>query len=299
MACYYPIPAYQDGPSGAVRLWPQKGTATLELPCGKCIGCRGTKAFEWGERSTHEASLHEHNIFLTLTYDDQNLPRNAHLVPEHLTAFIKRLRRLIGRPAGRTIGTNAKASIRYLACGEYGEIYDRPHYHAVLYNCAFNDAKRMASDLYESETVNRLWPYGAHRIGDATAESATYVAQYALSKQGKGDHDKDGVWRPAPFLRMSLKPAIGMQWLEQYTADIKDGYLVTKNGRKIGVPRYYRKKLKEIDCDKYERMEERQYVNRIRNSNTDKNTPERRRDAEHIHQQLKQKNEQAKSLRPI
>lgn len=298
MACYWPIPAYQDGPSGAVTLWPPKGTATLELPCGRCLGCRGNKAVEWGERSKHESSLHEHNVFVTLTYDDQHLPKDSHLVPEHLQQFVRALRRTISGPRRQGIETNRKKSVRYLACGEYGETYNRPHYHAVLYNCGFSDAKRVASDLYESESLSKLWPHGAHRIGEATASSATYVAQYALGKQGQGDHDRDGVWRPPPFLRMSLKPAIGMQWLEQYYADMKDGYLVTQNGRKISVPRYYRQKIKEIDCHQYERMEARQYRHRIDNP-TDRNEPERRQAAEHIHRQLKEHNERKKTLHPV
>lgn len=298
MACYWPIPAYQDGPNGAVRLWPPKGTATTNLPCGRCLGCRGNKAFEWGERSNHEASLHKHNVFITLTYDDQHLPRDHSLLPEDLQRFIKRLRRATTRRGGHRVATEAEKSIRYLACGEYGETYDRPHYHAVIYNCAFPDAKRVGTDLYESDCLSELWPNGGHRIGDATAAAATYVAQYSLAKQGQGDHDKDGVYRHPPFLRMSLKPAIGMQWLEQYYKDMKHGYLVTKDGRKMGVPRYYRQKIKSIDCQQHEHMEARQYAHRINNP-TDRNDEDRLRAAEHIHQQQKQRNEQSKTLLPI
>jgi len=270
----------------------------MQLPCGKCLGCRSDKAFQWGERSRHEASLHEHNVFVTLTYDDGNLPPDNQLIPAHLQRFIKRLRRLISRPGDDRIANDRTKSLRYLACGEYGEQYNRPHYHGILYNCAFTDAKRASTDLFESDTLNELWPFGGARIGEATASAATYVGQYALGKQGQGDHDRDGVYRQPPFLRMSLKPAIGMQWLEQYKTDLKQGYLVTQNGRKIGVPRYYRQKIKSIDCHQYEDMEVRQYVNRINNP-TDRREPERLQAQEHIHEQQKRLNEHRKTLRDL
>lgn len=45
----------------------------LKLPCGKCIGCLLERSRQWAVRCIHEASLHNQNCFLTLTYDDYHL----------------------------------------------------------------------------------------------------------------------------------------------------------------------------------------------------------------------------------
>ena len=46
------------------------------VPCGHCVGCRLDYSRVWAERCVHEASKYEHNYFLTLTYDDDHLPKS-------------------------------------------------------------------------------------------------------------------------------------------------------------------------------------------------------------------------------
>lgn len=285
MPCYHPIPASQNGPGAEIRLWPTpRSEANLALPCGTCLGCRTDKATMWANRCTHEASNHQYNSFLTLTYDDEHLPAQGHLQPRDLQLFIKRLRRHAG---GRSTHLNRdpKSNIRYLACGEYGTENNRPHYHALIFNGAFTDTTQVAKELTTSDSLSELWPHGHNTIGELTPAAAAYVAQYNLKKQGAGDHDADGVWRPAPFLRMSLKPAIGMEWLTKYHDDLTHGYLV-QNGRKHPIPRYYRNKLKTDYPALAEQVQAQ--IDTHRQVPTDKKTPARLLDSEIIHQARKE-----------
>lgn len=74
---------------------------------------------------------------------------------------------------------------------------------------------------------------------------AGYIAKYALKHYTRGARglvDTDGVWKPAPFLRMSK--GVGKDWLEQYATDLSHGYLI-QNGRKHALPRYYKQKLRD------------------------------------------------------
>lgn len=235
MACYYPTPALHDPASGATTLWPPVGDANTELPCGTCIGCKTDRALDWARRAQHEASCWPHNSFLTLTYRDEELPSDG-LVPQHLQAFIKRLRQRHYR-ADRGL-LRVAGQLRYLACGEYGDQTQRPHYHLCLFNCGFADTYRVAADLYESPLLNELWPYGNHRLGELTPASANYVAQYTLKKIGATMCDADGVVIPSPFLRASTKPAIGAFWLSKFYRDVTHGYLVY-DGTPGRVPRTY------------------------------------------------------------
>ena len=85
---------------------------------------------------------------------DENLPEFNSLNYRHFQLFMKRLRKEF-----------APNNIRFYMCGEYGEDFSRPHFHALLFNCFFSDRKRIpggasGSPLYRSDTLERLWPYG-------------------------------------------------------------------------------------------------------------------------------------------
>ena len=71
-----------------------KAFQDLEVPCGKCIGCRIAKRKEWSLRMLHELTYHPQSSFITLTYDDYNLPSDNSLKKRHLQLFIKRLRKI-------------------------------------------------------------------------------------------------------------------------------------------------------------------------------------------------------------
>ena len=155
----------------------------LTLPCGRCIGCRLERSRQWAIRCMHEARLHDHNCFITLTYDDEHLAtlpgaEDGHpsLEPSHFVNFMKRLRHKKG------------PGIRFFHCGEYGDKTNRPHHHALLFNCDFPDKLQTSLSnaaqyrTYLSEQLSQLWGHGHTYLSDATFESASYVARYSLKK---------------------------------------------------------------------------------------------------------------------
>lgn len=283
MACYHPMPAYR-GEDGSVKLWPPLGRENLSLPCGKCIGCRTDRATMWARRCSHEASLWPHNVFVTLTYDDDHLPKDGQLVPKDLSLFIKRLRKYVDGNGGG-VDRSGGGRIRFFACGEYGERSERPHYHALFFNLGFTSGYQVGKDLFESPVLHRLWTYGAHKYGVATPAAASYIAQYNLKKIGSGGFDSDGVERPAPFLRMSLRPAIGSGWLDGYREDLKMGYLVV-DGRRVAIPRAYLEKLKVRDPPLYEEIVGRKAAHQL-SIPSELSSPERLAASEIIHKRLK------------
>lgn len=244
MPCYHPVPAFQSAPGVRVVLNPPIGTENLRLPCGTCLGCRQARATQWAHRCLHEAACHRFNCFVTLTYRDEDVPANGALDPREFQLFMKRLRKAASN--GSKIVTDR--GIRFLGCGEYGERLHRPHFHVALFDCRFLDLLRCAKDLYESPALAEVWPYGGHRIGEFREGAAAYIAKYTVKRGVVSDrmevNPHTGELRPAPFLRMSLKPGIGHVWLESHLTSLRHGYLLV-DGKQRGIPRAYVERLKK------------------------------------------------------
>ena len=149
MPCYRPITGYRGpvNPSTGRRplvfnrreAWaPARAIdrdVSVTIPCGRCIGCRLERSRQWAMRCVHEASLYEQNCFITLTYNEESLPKNRSLVKKHFQDFIRSLRdqlrylnELHDLKRGFCEYPQKDARIRYFHCGEYGEENGRPHY---------------------------------------------------------------------------------------------------------------------------------------------------------------------------
>lgn len=256
MACYSPLKAWRiwfEGkwqmvfkPVGDPRDWIQ-GVNFFDLPCGRCIGCRLERSRQWAVRCVHEAFLHDCNSFLTLTYSPANLPEGGTLVLRDLQLFLKRLRK---RFSG--------VSVRFFACGEYGESFARPHYHVVLFGFDFPDKVFFKVDggntLYTSAILSDLWPFGFCLIGDCTFESCAYVARYITKKQFGASAEDYYAGRKPEFVTMSRRPGIGHGWISKFTSDVYPYDEVIVRGKACKPPRYYDEFLRLTDSDAFVKL---------------------------------------------
>lgn len=214
----------------------------------------------------HEAALYDRNVFVTLTYDDEHMPPSGSLVPADLQKFIKRLRQAVVRDGGTFVSSGK--GVRFFACGEYGERTGRPHYHALLFNVAFGDQHRVGADLFSSDSLRALWPFGDHKIGELTAKSAAYVAGYNLKSRYGSWCNLDGEVVERPFLRMSRRPGIGSDWLERFREDLQNGFLVA-DGRRNRVPRAYLRRLQKLDPALAEQVQYRSLQHALKSDGRD------------------------------
>lgn len=236
MPCYHPLSAWyaqeRSEKTGkrpiTFRFSEGYKDRPVSVPCGTCLGCRLERAREWAVRCMHEASLHEENSFVTLTYDDAHLPPGRSLRPDDFVRFMKRLR-------------HVRPGVRFFQCGEYGDRFGRPHHHAVLFNCGFSDLEFYRSQgdvkLYTSMELAKLWPYGFSTVGDVTFESAGYVARYTLKKVGGSSKPVPG--RMEEYLTMSRRPGIGRGWIDRFISDVYPSDELVVNGHVTKPPRYY------------------------------------------------------------
>lgn len=330
MPCFYPRQALDLGykPNGKRNiLWsvPDNFKQTsfkfkwIPLPCGNCIGCRLERSRQWAVRCMHEASLYgdgRKNCFITLTFNDdamrELLPYGASLDVKPFQDFMMRLRKDFTPYCPFAVGDSRRAEwlreyrIRYFHCGEYGEQFGRPHYHACLFNHNFDDQELWKVNngvkLYTSKTLSKLWgtygqSYGHVSIGEVNFNSAAYVARYIMKKvngEKAEEHyarwvlDNDGEQcvildrfdlRPE-YVTMSRRPGIAKSWFDQYKSDIYPHDFAIVNDRKVRPPRYYDSLYEIIHPEEFQILKQRRIDNGIKNAW--KNTPQRLHASEQI-----------------
>lgn len=258
MSCFHPLRAWKTGSSstGKAVLSFNKGggpSGEVLLPCGQCVGCRLERARQWAVRCMHEAELYSQNCFITLTYDEAHLPKSGSLDVAEWQRFMKRLRKHVG------------GGVRFYHCGEYGEQFGRPHYHALLFGYDFSDKVLLKEvggvKLFTSETLSKLWGKGFATCGAVTMESAAYVARYVMKKiTGEAAAEHYGGRKPE-YTTMSRRPGVGRAWFEKFSGDVFPSDEVIVNGRSCKPPRYYDNLLEKampemLEAVKRERVKE-------------------------------------------
>lgn len=144
--------------------------------------------------------------------------------------------------------------IRYFHCGEYGENFGRPHYHACLFGLDFDDKQlwkiQNGVNIYTSQILADIWGKGFVTVGDVTFESAAYVARYIMKKI-TGEKSLDHYaqfdrftgelksYRDPEYTTMSRRPGIAHNWFKQYGSDIYPSDNVVLKNRKMRPPKYY------------------------------------------------------------
>lgn len=280
MVCYTPLKAYRS-PGGGITFSPATGyrDRPITLKCGQCEGCRLAYSREWAIRCYHESKMHEHNCFVTLTY--KTVPEGGTLISDELSNFMIRLR------------TSQGTGIRYFGCGEYGDDFGRPHYHAIIFNWKPNDLRKWKQNkhgewIYTSRQLDKIWSLGHTYTGEATFQSAAYTARYILKKitgsQAQSHYKTidtetgEIIHKLQEFTRQSLGNSetggIGKSWYDKFgETDAHNHDQIILAGRKYPVPRYYDKLLEKRDPDRYALIR----AARVRNASqhSENNTPAR------------------------
>lgn len=296
MACYHPLIAWArpslDGKKEIAFCnseWDKDKKAIwrdgkyygerLELPCGQCVGCRLAYARNWAVRCVLEAQQYEYNYFVTLTYNDENLPCTAHyrfdketgevteefeshpLQPDDLTKFMKDLRRYYSYHYNHE-------GIRFFACGEYGDKKGRPHYHLILFNCPIPDLQddhrnALGNMITRSPSIEKIWGKGLVGIGEVNFQSASYTARYMMKKHKGRDsqyYEQNGL--VPEFNRVSRRPGLAKTYYDENRDKIYryDEIIITGgDGKalKVKPPGYY-DRLYDIDYpDTMEKIKEK------------------------------------------
>lgn len=238
----------------------------------------------WAARIVHEAGDERNpngSHFITLTYNNQNIPDDWSLDKTHFQKFIKRLRK--SQPGNK---------IRYYHAGEYGnrcrhgilleEVgcpscrLGRPHYHACIFNAKIDDLRRWRTGGFYSPKIERIWGMGFVDVGKLEYESAAYVARYVTKKiTGKNAEEHYTYVDPVSGEITKLQPeyatmsnGIGAAWYARYKDDFfpRDEVPVAGQGVFKKVPRFYEEIYKKEDPEGHHEMKEARLAYRQENS---------------------------------
>lgn len=238
-----------------------KAIKIIKLNCNKCINCLMSKKKDMATRIILEAKLYKNNYFVTLTYNDENLPANKQLQKEEIPKFNKKLKTYLNR-------RKIKSDFRFYACGEYGETNGRPHYHIIYFNLNLPDLKvfKMCNGyyIYTSKFLEETWNKGQILIEDFNEATAAYVAGY-VNKKITATKPKIPNFQDT-FTLSSRRPGIGYQYLKENKEKLlKTTKIQLKNGKKATIPRYFMLKLKEENKQEKEenRLHEILEINRF------------------------------------
>ena len=229
------------------------------IPCRKCAGCRLDYSRDWANRMLLEYQTTKKAVFVTLTYNDSNLPLSsfgcATLFKRDVQLWLKRLRKYFS-------GTQ----IRYFLSGEYGPKTHRPHYHAILFGLSLDDLRpisvcnvnEMGQAAYQCSVLDATWGNGFSSASSTSYETFGYVSRYCLKKLRLKDYVIDGemVYEPE-FSLMSRKPGLGGY---NVTNDFLDGINCTVSDgtdtKVFPLPSALLRKLHDVDPQKYAELKD-------------------------------------------
>lgn len=233
------LPCYENGIMSRRLL-------QIEVPCGHCLECLMNRSKEWSFRLEQEMKDWQNCAFITLTYDDSNLPVFSNdtgrvvfgrhnnglstLYKRDVTLFLKRLR----------LKKYGIIRFKYFAIGEYGyNGTQRPHYHIILFYNGCSPEK-----LYT--TISQVWNKGRITCSRATPGRLSYCAKYACNMSvGFSARFQ------CPYMVCSRRTPIGYSWLSSPLAFVcaKRGQkcikrsFIDRNGQRITydfrIPRFY------------------------------------------------------------
>lgn len=252
-------------------------------PCGKCAICQIRKRKDMTVRLAHERSMTDACCFITLTYDDDHIPRtNAAewksdesvpclwrgdsfgyetLLPIDVQLFMKRLRRHLEyqpKKVSNVIRDHVEKPIRYFAVGEYGSRTHRPHYHILIFGWRPSDMviHQLKCDykICRSAQIEKLWTYGFSTVCDVNYGVAKYCARYVTKKFARMQKRPDEKYVCPEFTLQSVRNGgMGAPWLNRYYQNLFNGFVTVRSGEerisKCSVPKYYYDRLRKINRD--------------------------------------------------
>lgn len=207
------------------------------VDCGKCVDCRNRYAKDLGARMILEQACHECSpFFVTLTYNDENLPING-VDRGDVRKFVRALH-------DRLRHGGYPHEFRHVFFSEYGSKHGRPHYHGIIFGL---DPREFKDYLPLSDVIAQVWNKGFVDVQLVKTPSCfKYVSKYVLKQSTCGipEGKNDNFW-----LSSRRHGGLGANILHLFDVDrlkLEFPFITVKcldNTYKVFIPKSVRRKL--------------------------------------------------------
>lgn len=246
MACDSPIsikydPPISDGKGGWIYYFP--------ADCGKCYNCLKKRKQQWSFRMSEELRRSFSAYFITLTFegqivdlpwvdyhkefiknlkfleDDKQLAKREEISYEELQRQrnnVSHMEETWDKEGNKSL---QRAKLRYYGTIEFGDKTGRPHFHYILYN------------VIDRSNIALAWGRGIVHIDEANVNTIDYTLKYMM-KDHDGQKNRERSW---------MSKGLGLHALtdeqKRHIQAPEANNVINTRGRKVGLPRYYRKKF--------------------------------------------------------
>lgn len=282
----------------------------LEVPCGWCLNCRVDKQNWISDACDYEWKKYNYIAsFVTFTYDDIHLYQKDNILPDDFFSFVdddnkvhvipfknnkpaqfslkrddardflKRLRSKIDYYYKKHKIKNVdlcRKDFKYISCGEYGDLFGRPHYHFIFFGLDYDFCKDIFEECWQQGLIDSL------PVKDG---AFNYVSKYFTKQQvGKRAvelYDDNGIERPYFVHSLGLGKGLILEQLDFIKSH--NACYINKNDILRPIPIYYRNFFHLRSEPNYEGITEQ-----MRNAciSSDRNIPDT-----NIHYSLKKMNQ--------
>lgn len=190
---------------------------TIKVPCGVCPECLSKYRNDMSKRIIYEMEKSYNPVFLTLTYSNDRLPAGGNLSKDDAKRFVKYL------------ANHLPFEYTYYLCGEYGDMFERPHYHVCV-------MPKVEHDFFDWDTfLKSAWfPDCITDVLPLLPERCAYCCKYSCKQLGVNYSG-----RVKPFRLFSKSLGVGL--IDEFGDLIKKSGVPELDG--FALSRYYAQKL--------------------------------------------------------
>jgi len=205
----------------------------IEVPCGRCMECKRSKANEWRVRLSEEIRQRKDGVFVTLTFSDESLVELGKDAKGFGYSFENDIAKLaVKRMSERYRSREGKALRHWLVTELGGKYSERIHLHGLIF-CK-NDYNQIKKD----------WKYGNIWIGDYVSErTINYMTKYVMKIDKKHSEYRSKIFTSQGMGKGFLKREDVK--LNKYKGEDTDNSYTNRKGFKMNLPRYYKLKIWE------------------------------------------------------
>lgn len=185
------------------------------VPCGKCEACRNIQSYGWQQRIVQESRKHRYNVFFTLTYDDDCVPRLFKLEDGSLVDLGRKTRKIYKG----NIFESSEYSGNFISKDEiplanFEDLRYFKRYNDFTYPCVTDCQrfiKRLRSNIHELYKKNQ-----ESDVSQSETEEDYRIRYVLVSEYGPSSfrvHYHGNLWFESRELAKKIKELICSSWL--------------------------------------------------------------------------------------